>query len=31
MAEDLDASGNLLVRTEDGLETVGFGEVEHLR
>jgi BirA family biotin operon repressor/biotin-[acetyl-CoA-carboxylase] ligase len=31
VAEDLDTSGNLLVRTETGLETVGFGEVEHLR
>jgi BirA family transcriptional regulator, biotin operon repressor / biotin---[acetyl-CoA-carboxylase] ligase len=31
VAEDLDATGNLLVHTETGLETVGFGEVEHLR
>ena len=30
-AEDVDESGSLVVRTETGLETVGFGEVEHLR
>jgi BirA family biotin operon repressor/biotin-[acetyl-CoA-carboxylase] ligase len=29
-AVDIDASGNLVVQTEDGTNTVGFGEVEHL-
>jgi hypothetical protein len=30
-AVDLDAAGNLVIETEDGRETVGFGEVHHLR
>jgi BirA family biotin operon repressor/biotin-[acetyl-CoA-carboxylase] ligase len=30
-AIDLDPAGNLVVRTEDGPETVSFGEVLHLR
>jgi BirA family biotin operon repressor/biotin-[acetyl-CoA-carboxylase] ligase len=30
-ALDLDPAGNLVVKTESGLETVGFGEVTHLR
>jgi BirA family transcriptional regulator, biotin operon repressor / biotin---[acetyl-CoA-carboxylase] ligase len=31
VAEDLDGLGNLMVRTGETLETVAFGEVEHLR
>ena len=30
VAEDLDVSGNLLVRSEGAPVTVSFGEVEHL-
>jgi BirA family biotin operon repressor/biotin-[acetyl-CoA-carboxylase] ligase len=30
-AVDLDERGNLVVETDDGRETIGFGEVEHLR
>jgi BirA family biotin operon repressor/biotin-[acetyl-CoA-carboxylase] ligase len=29
-AVDLDDSGNLVVQSEDGTHTVGFGEIEHL-
>jgi BirA family transcriptional regulator, biotin operon repressor / biotin---[acetyl-CoA-carboxylase] ligase len=31
LARDLDERGSLLVETEDGTQTVGFGEVVHLR
>jgi BirA family biotin operon repressor/biotin-[acetyl-CoA-carboxylase] ligase len=30
-AVDVDETGALIVRTDDGLKVVGFGEVEHLR
>jgi BirA family biotin operon repressor/biotin-[acetyl-CoA-carboxylase] ligase len=30
-AVDVDETGSLIVRTDDGLKAVGFGEVEHLR
>jgi BirA family transcriptional regulator, biotin operon repressor / biotin---[acetyl-CoA-carboxylase] ligase len=30
-AVDVDETGALIVRTDDGLKAVGFGEVEHLR
>jgi BirA family transcriptional regulator, biotin operon repressor / biotin---[acetyl-CoA-carboxylase] ligase len=30
MAVDIDRGGNLVVRTEEGMHTVGFGEIEHL-
>jgi BirA family biotin operon repressor/biotin-[acetyl-CoA-carboxylase] ligase len=31
LARDLDERGSLLVETEDGVQTVGFGEIVHLR